>query len=564
MGMFDICLQVGCAQIKEDKEAFAIVPVSPQEVRDLDFANDASKVLADIATKLERASITQNERSYGLVTQLLSDLIYFVAMVESQNTGTDPLRIELAKPKDCRDRQKLLREQNILKQHIDIEVFQILKAPFSGQQPFLKMEELAHKIHTPFRQICKLCYHLLRLSQQDYRKNQWKSFEQKADEKNEYIAKHFAFMQKQIGYDVLAEETITALLNNNRKLLEKHITKEEIETFVSLVRKNKKPRFLDYLYVLCVSNGIAIPATQELICNSLLSDENQDILIETSLVTMETDNFNAMDTRGLTLMSPRLYKAHLLIYMLWVGKVFIKSIIQYTMFYMFVEVERESKFTDKAFLLVETRFNPISEKSTKLEKTQMEVEMEVESPDGTPASEPIVTIEEVEEVMLIWDKGNKQKSIRELAESTADFDQGAGHQLAQQEVADDMAILEYYRHQLDLFSHMCLDRQYLAINKLSPQLDIDLILSILQATRCPKNCSKEHGIFYCRCVSDEVLPYDLRASFCRLMLHMHVDRDPQEIVKPVKYARLWSEIPTQISIEELEVLCVTAIQYHIL
>ncbi|XP_053377799.1 inositol 1,4,5-trisphosphate receptor type 1-like isoform X4 [Mercenaria mercenaria] len=414
--------KVGCAQIKEDKEAFNIVPVSPSEVRDLDFANDASKVAGEIANKLEKGSITQNEKRN--VTKLLSDLIYFVCNQESSDTGIDPLHVEMINPNDCRERQKLLREQNIVKQ-----VFKILQAPFTdhGDGPALRMEDIMDQRHAPYRQICKLCYRILKLSQQDYRKNQ------------EYIAKNFPFMQRQIGYDVLAEDTITALLHNNRKLLEKHITASEIETFVKLVRKNKEPRFLDYLSDLCVSNKVAIPVTQELICKCLLSEENKDILIDTRVI-----------------------------------------------------------------------------------KTQTEVEMEDENPDDGIA-EPFFTIEEDEDVVVIWKEDNgetQQEEIRTLALNAAQDPQSR-----------DKAVLKYYRHQLNLFSHMCLDRQYLAINELSKDLDIDLIL---------------------RCMSDEKLPFELRASFCRLMLHMHVDREPQETVKPVKYARLWKEIPAQIAIEDYE------------
>eukprot|EP00057_Strongylocentrotus_purpuratus_P027949 XP_011682423.1 PREDICTED: inositol 1,4,5-trisphosphate receptor [Strongylocentrotus purpuratus] len=407
-----VMLKVGTAQTREDKEAFAIIPVPPAEVRDLDFANDANKVLSTISSKLEKGAITQNERR--TVTQLLTDLVYFVALQENQ--GGEALSVVITNPD--RDKQKLMREQDILKQ-----IFKILRAPFKGEHAMLKLEELADPRHAPYRHICRLCYRILRLSQQAYRKNQ------------EYIAKQFGFMQEQIGYDVLAEDTITALLHNNRKLLEKHITAAEIETFVNLVRKNKERRFLEYLSDLCVSNNQAIPITQELICKSVLNDRNMDILIETKLV-----------------------------------------------------------------------------------KTELELEIEVEGEDGTPG-EPVITIEEEEEVVLFWEKSQRSKGIRELAMGAAD------------NVREDSDVLGYYRYQLDLFSQMCLDRQYLAINQISIQLDIDLIL---------------------RCMADMNLPYDLRASFTRLMLHMHVDRDPQEQVTPVKYARLWSEIPTQITIDDYD------------
>ncbi|XP_035380493.1 inositol 1,4,5-trisphosphate receptor type 1 isoform X1 [Electrophorus electricus] len=407
-----VMLRIGTSPLKEDKEAFAIVPVSPAEVRDLDFANDASKVLASIAGKLEKGTITQNERR--AVTKLLEDLVYFV--VDIPSSAQDVLEITVNKPN--RERQKLMREQNILKQ-----IFKLLQAPFtdSGDGPMLRLEELADQRHAPFRHICRLCYRVLRHSQQDYRKNQ------------EYIAKQFRFMQKQIGYDVLAEDTITALLHNNRKLLEKHITAAEIDTFVSLVRKNREPRFLDYLSDLCVSMNKSIPVTQELICTAVLDPANADILIETKLVLSRFE----VPGQGL----------------------------------------------------------------------------------GESADEEE---EDEEEVWLFWKESSgevKSKSIRELAQDAKE-----GH-------AEDQEVISYYRYQLNLFARMCLDRQYLAINKISAQLDVDLIL---------------------RCMSDEDLPFDLRASFCRMMLHMHVDRDPQEQVTPVKYARLWSEIPSQISIDDYD------------
>ncbi|XP_075754910.1 inositol 1,4,5-trisphosphate-gated calcium channel ITPR2 isoform X1 [Pelodiscus sinensis] len=405
-----VMLKIGTCQTKEDKEAFAIVSVPLSEVRDLDFANDANKVLASTVKKLENGTITQNERRF--VTKLLEDLIFFVADVP--NNGQEVLDVLITKPN--RERQKLMREQNILAQ-----IFGILKAPFKdkgGEGSMLRLEDLGDQRYAPYKYMLRLCYRVIRHSQQDYRKNQ------------EYIAKNFCIMQSQIGYDILAEDTITALLHNNRKLLEKHITSKEIETFVNLLRRNREPRFLDYLSDLCVSNTTAIPVTQELICKFMLSPGNADILIQTKLVSMQIDN--PLEC----------------------------SII----------------------------------------------------PDD---------IDE-EEVWLYWIDSNKEphgKAIRHLAQE------------AKEGTKADLEVLTYYRYQLNLFARMCLDRQYLAINQISTQLSVDLIL---------------------RCMSDESLPYDLRASFCRLMLHMHVDRDPQESVVPVRYARLWTEIPTKITIHEYD------------
>ncbi|CAF3881050.1 unnamed protein product [Rotaria sp. Silwood2] len=449
----NVRFKIGCALTKEDREAFQIVHVSPDEVRDLDFANDAAQHFDMTVSKWEKVgamNVHANDRKQ--VIMLLTDIVYFLACQE--NNGTDPFEIQILKPN--RERQKLIREQNILKQLF--RILRVLKprleqersnvsstntsatrsdyhyhqyqssaivnsdSPMSSQQ-----QDADVRYSTAFYQIktiCRLCYRTLKHCQQEYRKNQ------------ETIAKEFSFMQSQIGYDILAEDTITALLHNNKKLLEKHITEKEIDTFVKLLREKRDCKFLEYLSDLCVSSNQAIARTQEMICKSVL-EKNSDILIRTKL-----------ETKGCV----------------------------------------EDMILDDSM-----------------------------SPPMGFSNQNILR-----EVILTWD--GKSESIEFMAGVVRD-------QPAHLRREEFRTILEYYRYQLNLFSHMCFDRQYLAIDNLSLELSIELILA---------------------CTKSENLPADLRAAFCRLMIHMHVNRDPQEEVTRIKYARLWNQVKSAISLNDYD------------
>lgn len=388
--------QVGAAPERDDKEAFEIIPVRKAEIRDLDFCSDSAKVLSACVKGIAAGTISLIERR--MLQQLVGDLCCFI-MGQEHVQWADPMSLP---GKPDKERQKTMREQDILK-----ELFNTLKAPFTDDAcpgcrgvMLTSMSQLSLPKHQWIKDVLRLCYTLVSHMATDYRKNQ------------EWIAKHFGFMQTQIGYDLLAEDTITHLLNNNRKLMEQHITRKEIDNFIQLLRRNREPRFIHCLSDLCTSNDVAIGVTQELICAAVLDDPaSQDLFFTTSFSDVGAGN---------------------LVKVSWV--------------------------------------------------------------DG----------QGVRQSKLLMDLAQPAASGGTSGRASA-------------------GLLDYgnYRAQLRLYSQMCKDRQYMAIARLRGELGIELVLT---------------------CIKDMSLPYDLRAAFCQMMLHLHVDAEPQEPVVPVNYARLWDDV----------------------
>jgi hypothetical protein len=176
---------------------------------------------------MEKGPISPNDRRF--VINLLHDIIYFVANREGEHNKMAALEMPIYDT-NC-DRQKLLREQSILK-----HLFKIIAIPFQQEERIavVTLGRIARSQKcTLLYYIFRLCYRVFRISFHDYPKNQ------------EWIAKFFGFMPKW------------------------------------------EWRFLDYLLDLCLSNRVAIAVTQELICKGVLSANIPDILVETPVHQLE-------------------------------------------------------------------------------------------------------------------------------------------------------------------------------------------------------------------------------------------------------------------------------------
>jgi len=261
-------------------QVFSSTPVAMKNVRDLDFCDECNASLRNGAEKIRTWSMRSIERK--LLRRTLMNLQNFLLERESsQDTDTPGSHIDndVAVAHPQKDRQKMVRDQGCL-----MQIFAIMQAPFTSKacsgcngvliddMGLLSMEDDRFAWVVA---VMRLCYTIVRLASIDYRKNQ------------ETVAKYFGLMQAQIGYGLGAEDTLTFLLNSNRKLMEKHITGKEVDAYVALLERDRDHQFLRRLTELCASKGEPMPSTQRLICSAVFGDGESGharrLFIETSL-----------------------------------------------------------------------------------------------------------------------------------------------------------------------------------------------------------------------------------------------------------------------------------------
>ena len=226
----------------------------PGYIRDCFLIHTAIPTLKEYVwdIRMGREERVKNKDRMKNLEQLLTELIFFITETEE----SDPFVCEGIPYKS---RQKLMRELKVVEVLADALYYPFAEGMFS----LVRLAEVP-----PLSRVCGLIYRLLKHIVQDYRLNE------------EYVAQWIELffdhaMNTGDDADSYSEATITAILTNNKKLLDRQISRQNIDHIIELCKNQKKhERFMNLLGCLCICQGQAVVGNQNNIVELLMEDED--------------------------------------------------------------------------------------------------------------------------------------------------------------------------------------------------------------------------------------------------------------------------------------------------
>ncbi|EAR96945.2 cation channel family protein (macronuclear) [Tetrahymena thermophila SB210] len=233
-----------------EENAFQVIKLTEEEKQNILYVNSSLNILHKFLQKLRNVPYREplpKKEYIKKVGQILSDLVLFVVKTESKN----PLECEgIPIPK----RQKIMKDYKFIELLVDL-----LYYPFKTE--VYKMKEL-DQIDPDTVKIFKLCNVLINNSIKEYRPNEIYA--------SQWINLLIFQSEMTEGYcDIGSEETLTELIDNNKKILET-IDEVTVNKFLQMLMENQNKKYVKLIRALILCNGQPVH-NQELISNYLLS-----------------------------------------------------------------------------------------------------------------------------------------------------------------------------------------------------------------------------------------------------------------------------------------------------
>nr|XP_019924346.2 inositol 1,4,5-trisphosphate receptor type 1 isoform X2 [Crassostrea gigas] len=219
-------------------DAYTLQHVLPEDVHNFNYVAGMVPFLFNLIQDLQMEPELNAKKTHGIITALKEIKLFMLPLCQPD-----------------KNRQKLMRNLRV----IDLLV-NLLQCPLGDG------EEESHVIR-----IFKEAYDVLHAYMiGKSRKNAL------------YMAKYIDFFQTQFtqkgGIGLNVAQMIVELIRDKRKIVDR-ITKNNIDTFLQLLRTNQNYRFLDLLQVLCVCDGVAIPNNQTYIVDQWLRESRDSVYL---------------------------------------------------------------------------------------------------------------------------------------------------------------------------------------------------------------------------------------------------------------------------------------------
>ena len=185
-------------------------------------------------------------------SKMLANLIFFMIKTE----GTDPYECEGI---PIEEHQKFFKDIKLIEILVDLLYFPFKTKIYDLNDLTVIPEDLI--------KIFILSYRLIKFSIKEYRPNEL------------YASQWLGLFMVQTlladpRVDIMAEPTLTELIDNNRIVLETKITKENIKNFVDLIVKSPLKKFVKLLRAVCVCDNEPMLLNQGEISHLVLQDQS--------------------------------------------------------------------------------------------------------------------------------------------------------------------------------------------------------------------------------------------------------------------------------------------------